>query len=77
MLHGHDFNHVQIGLLRGSVDGEHGIHDIGGELLGKGAVKLSAERGSGDGKQQFTVNRTLDLELVEELDSGQELALAR
>lgn len=67
MLHGHDFDHVQIRLLGSSVNSKDGINDIGGKLLGKCAVELSAERGTGNGKQQFTVDRTLNLELVEEL----------
>lgn len=67
MLHCHNLNHVQIGLLRGSVDGKDGIDDVGGELLGESTAQLCGEGGTGDRKQQLAVNGTLELELVEEL----------
>jgi hypothetical protein len=58
---------VQIGLLRGSVDGKDGIDDVRGELLGESTAQLCGEGGTGDRKQQLAVNGTLELEIVEEL----------
>lgn len=34
VLHLHDLHHVQVGLRGGLVDGQDGVHDVGGELLG-------------------------------------------
>ena len=67
VLHGHDFNHVQIWLLGSSVDSENGIDNVGGKLLGKCTVQFRTERSPSDRQQQLTVDCTLDLELIEEL----------
>jgi len=39
---------VEVGLGRGLVDGEHGIHDIRGKLSGEARVELGSEGGPGD-----------------------------
>jgi hypothetical protein len=49
------------------VDGEHGVDNIGGKLLGEGMVKLGGERGASDREEQLSVNGPLELELVKEL----------
>lgn len=67
VLHLHDLNHVQIGLLGGLVDSEDGIDDRGGQRLGKAGTQLCGERGSGDGEEELTVDFAGKLELVEEL----------
>ena len=48
VLHLHNLNHVEVGLGRGLVDGEHGIHDIRGKLSGEARVELGSEGGPGD-----------------------------
>jgi hypothetical protein len=68
MLHGHNFNHVKVWLGRGSVDGENGIDNIGREFLGEGTVEFRAERRPGNRQEEFSVDRALELELVEELE---------
>lgn len=67
MLHGHDLNHVQVWLLGGTMDGEHGIDDVGCELLGESIVELGGEGGASHRKKQLSVNSAFELELVEEL----------
>lgn len=49
------------------MDSEDGIDNIGGELLGKGAVQLRGEGGTGNREQELTVDGTLELEVIEEL----------
>lgn len=59
---------MKIGLLWGAVNSEDRIDDIGGELLSESIVELGGEGGAGNGQEEFSVNRALKLELVEELD---------
>jgi hypothetical protein len=49
------------------VDGEDGIDDVGGKLLGEGTVQFGGKGGTGNRKQQLAVNGALELEIVEEL----------
>lgn len=49
------------------MNSKNGIDDIGSKLLSQGAVQLRGEGGTGDGKQELSVNGTLELEVVEEL----------
>ena len=51
MLHLHDLNHVQIWLGWGLVDGEDGIDNIRGELVGEGRVELGGKGCAGDGEE--------------------------
>jgi hypothetical protein len=67
VLHGHDLNHVQVGLLGGTVDSKDSVDNIGGELLGEGIVQFGGKRCAGDGEQELAVNGSLKLEVVEEL----------
>lgn len=69
-MHCHNLNHVQVRLFGGSVDGENGVNDIRGELLSQGMVQLGGKGGTGDGKEQLAVDRTLELELVKELEKS-------
>ncbi len=56
MLHLHDLNHVKIGLGRGLVYGQNGIHDVRSELLGERVVELGRKRGAGDAEEELAVN---------------------
>ena len=67
MLHLHNLHHVQVGLGRSLVDGQHGINDIGGQLRSQCGVELRGEGCSGDVEQQFAVDLLGQLEGVEEL----------
>jgi hypothetical protein len=58
---------MQVGLLGGAVDGEHGIDNVRGELLGEGVVQLGGEGGAGNREEQLAVNGPLELVLFEEL----------
>ena len=51
MLHLHDLNHVQIWLGWGLVDGEDGIDNVWGELVGECGVELGGERRASDGEK--------------------------
>ena len=67
MLHLHDFNHVQIGLRRSLVDGEHSIDDIGGKLVCEGMVEFGGEGCTRNAEEEFSVNFFLELECIQEL----------
>ena len=58
---------MQVRLFWGSVDGEDGVNNIGGELLSKSMVQLGGEGGTSNRKEQLAVNGTLKLEVVKEL----------
>jgi hypothetical protein len=75
MLHGHDFNHVQIWLCGRLVDREYGINNVGGQLFGERAVDLGRERGSRDREEEFAVDFLGELELVKELHMVSESSL--
>lgn len=70
---------MQIRLLRGPVDGEHGIDNVRGELLSESIIQLRGEGCAGNREQQLAVNGAFELELVEELydalDSSRPLTL--
>jgi hypothetical protein len=61
---------VQIGLLGDMVNGKDSINNVGSELFGEGIVQLGGKRCAGDGKEEFSVNGPLKLEVVEELQRG-------
>jgi len=67
MLHGHDLNHVQIGLRGRLVDGKDGVDDIGSQLFGERAVDLGGQRRSRDREEKFAVDFFGELELIKEL----------
>ena len=68
MLHGHNLNHVEVGLLGGALDGKDGIDNVRGELLGEGIVQLGGKRRPSDREEEFAVNGPRKLEIVEELE---------
>jgi hypothetical protein len=67
MLHLHDLYHVEVGLSRGLVDCQHGIHDIRSQLGCEAGVELGGEGRLGDGEEEFAVDLAGQLELVKEL----------
>ena len=67
VLHGHDLNHVQIGLRWSLVNGENSVDNVGGQLLRKRAIELRGQRCASDRKEEFAVNLLLELELVKKL----------
>ncbi len=67
MLHLHDLDHVQVGLLGGLVDGEDRIDDGRRQALSKARAKLCGEGGPGDREEELAVDIAGELKLVEEL----------
>ena len=72
VLHGHDLDHVEVGLGRGLVDSEDGIDNIGGQALGQAGAKLGRKRCARDGKEELAVDLAGKLEVIEELRQCQE-----
>jgi hypothetical protein len=67
VLHLHNFNHMQIGLGRGLVDGQNSIDDIGGKLNSECRVQLCGQGCSCNADKKFSVDLFGDLEVIEEL----------
>jgi hypothetical protein len=76
VLHLHNLDHVQVGLLALLVDGQDGVDNSGCQALGEAGVQLGGEGGPGDREEELAVDVTGKLELVEELRQSAEFRRA-
>lgn len=68
MLHLHDFDHEEVWLGRRVVDRQDSINDGGREPFRKGRVQLCTERCASHGHEQFSIDISLKLELIQKLE---------